>query len=208
MSYRFSAQNYSILLEYFFKQNYFLYYIRSVTSLLRTIESMKRDRVTAVVSVLGGREGKDFLFLFDLLAHTCGLESTLRVLTHSDEKFYEICKPNLELKDNILLEEDKLKIVWSPADIERWLQFGKRSSSAQRSIEIDSYEVTIFPAETVKNTQTLPALSKMKKTLTSANDSTYHTWFYDLHGGRTEYVITIACMIGKRVSSIDRSPFV
>jgi hypothetical protein len=32
--------------------------------------------------------GKDFLFLFDLLAHTCGLESTLRVLTHSDETFY------------------------------------------------------------------------------------------------------------------------
>lgn len=24
----------------------------------------------------------------------------------------------------------------------------------------------------------------------------YNTWFYDLHGGRTEYVITIACMIG------------
>ena len=80
------------------------------------------------------------------------------------------------------------------------IQIGKRSSSAQKSIEIDSYEVTIFPAETVKNTQTLPALSKMKKQLNSANkgdEPTYHTWFYDLHGGRTEYVITIACMIGR-----------
>ncbi len=35
------------------------------------------------VCVLEPRDGKDFLFLFDLLAHTCGLESTLRVLTHS-----------------------------------------------------------------------------------------------------------------------------
>ena len=35
-------------------------------------------------------EGKDFLFLFDLLAHTCGLESTLRVLTHSDDTFYQV----------------------------------------------------------------------------------------------------------------------
>jgi thiamine pyrophosphokinase len=79
-----------------------------VTSLLKTIESMKRDRVT-VAGVLGGREGKDFLFLFDLLAHTCGLESTLRVLTHSDEKFYEICKPNMEPREqHILLEEDKV----------------------------------------------------------------------------------------------------
>jgi hypothetical protein len=25
----------------------------------------------------------------------------------------------------------------------------------------------------------------------------YGTWFFDLNGGRTEYVITIACMIGK-----------
>ena len=25
----------------------------------------------------------------------------------------------------------------------------------------------------------------------------YSTWYYDLLGGRTEYVITIACMIGK-----------
>ena len=46
--------------------------------------------------------------------------------------------------------------------------------------------------------QTLPALSKMNKTLSSASEMNYHTWFYDLHGGRTEYVITIACMIGKK----------
>ena len=115
-----------------------------------------RDKAEEAVGVFGNRgSGKDFLFLFDLLAHTSGLESTLRVLTHSDEKFYEICKPNFEHKDHIQLEEDKMKIVWGPADIERWLQFGKRSSSAQRAIEIDSYEVTIFPAETVKNSQVL-----------------------------------------------------
>lgn len=29
--------------------------------------------------------------------------------------------------------------------------------SHRRSIEIDSYEVTIFPTESVKHTQTLPA---------------------------------------------------
>jgi hypothetical protein len=46
---------------------------------------MKRERGT-LLCVLEPRDGKDFLFLFDLLAHTCGLESTLRVLTHSGEK--------------------------------------------------------------------------------------------------------------------------
>ena len=78
----------------------------------------------------------------------------------SDETFYEICRPNFDLRDHLTLEEDKLKIIWCPADIERWLQTGKRSSSTQRAIEIDSYEVTIFPAESVKNTHTLPALSR------------------------------------------------
>ena len=29
------------------------------------------------------------------------------------------------------------------------------------------------------------------------NNVTYDTWFTDLNGGRTEYVITIACMVGK-----------
>ena len=81
-------------------------------------------------------------------------------LSLTDETFYEICRPNIDFARHLTLEEDKVKIVWLPADIERWLQTGKRSSSTQRAIEIDSYEVTIFPAESVKNTHTLPALSK------------------------------------------------
>ena len=37
--------------------------------------------------------GKDFLFLFDLLAHTSGLESTLRLLTYADADFQNMCQP-------------------------------------------------------------------------------------------------------------------
>ncbi len=166
---------------------------RSVSSLIKTVESMRRDQdwEPDIVSI---RDGEDFLFLFDLLAHTCGLESTLRVLTHSDEKFYQICKPKL---DPLQLEEDKLKISWKPADIERWLHTGDSSGvRSHRSIGIDSYEVTIFPAESVKHSQTLPAWrggdSRLRDGLSS-----YSTWFYDLIGGRTEYVVTIAIMIGK-----------
>ncbi len=60
---------------------------------------------------------------------------------------------------------------------------------------IDSYEVTIFPAESVKNTQTLPAATDL--TSSQGESYTYETWFYDLLGGKIEYVVTIACMIGK-----------
>ena len=157
---------------------------RAVTNLLKTIEKMRKSMwEPGLASQSDG--GKDFLFLFDLLAHTCGLESTLRVLTHSDETFHDICRPNLDPREHLLLEEDKLKISWKPADIERWLRAGKKHTRSQRSIDLESYEVTIFPAETIRNTHTLPA-----KGDDDDEDVPYNAWFYDLQGGRTEYVIT------------------
>ena len=47
-----------------------------------------------------------------------------RCFYYCAKKIYNNCpsKPNFDHKDHILLEEDKLKIVWGPADIERWLQ--------------------------------------------------------------------------------------
>ena len=104
--------------------------------------------------------------------------------------------------------------MWYPADIEKW-SCSSFSRKRNRSIEIDSYEVTIFPAEKVKSTQTIPSHAKTKSfrfkvgsmSLAGNGDNLveegeinslpYDTWFYDLDGGRTEYVITIACMIGK-----------
>ena len=91
-----------------------------VTNLLNTIEAMRSEGGSLTVAngsntKLKDASGEDFLFLFDLLAHSCGLESTLRVLTHSDETFYEICKPNIDEFDKLELEEDKLKIKWGPS---------------------------------------------------------------------------------------------
>lgn len=48
---------------------------RAVSKLIETIETMRKDSDIPVVKT---NDGKDFLFLFDLLAHSCGLESTLR----------------------------------------------------------------------------------------------------------------------------------
>ena len=113
--------------------------------------------------------GKDFLFLFDMLAHTCGIEITLRVLTHSDDQFYRIFKPNLVVspnssnsrEDKLKIEEDKLKVEWHPSLAELWLHPGNATSFRSRIIDIDAYEATIFPAEKVENTHRHPA--KMKK---------------------------------------------
>ncbi len=190
-------------------------FYRPVTTLLRKIEELRKE---GSITKLKNVNGEDFLFLFDLLAHSCGLESTLRVLTHSDETFYEICKPNIdEVPDHLQLEEDKLKVTWRPSDIERWLQTGKKIGRSQRRpLIIDSYEVTIFPAESVNHAYTKPAkltLAGLNKDGTMTNrkqidpetalvpdkedEEPYSHWFLDLNGGRTEYVVTIATMIGK-----------
>ena len=99
-------------------------YFRSVTNLYSTIESMRNSSNGGSLGSNGLKDatGEDFLFLFDLLAHSCGLEATLRVLTHSDATFYEICKPSIDLTHDLVLEEDKVKVKFGPADIERWLQ--------------------------------------------------------------------------------------
>ena len=41
--------------------------------------------------------GKDFLFVFDLLAQTCGKAATLRVLSFSATCFEELCQPKLKV---------------------------------------------------------------------------------------------------------------
>ena len=131
-----------------------------------------------------------------MLAHSCGLEATLRVLTHSDATFYEICKPNIDLTQKLELAEDKLKVKFGPADIERWLQSGsRRPMGHNRSITIDNYEVTIFPAESVNHTHTLPAISastslKDKTDPEMKNPDSYSTWFFDLQGKNQLLIVT------------------
>ena len=115
--------------------------------------------------------GKDFLFLFDMLAHTCGIELTLRVLTHSDAQFFRIFKPKLVLnrtKTSIgaHVEEDKLKVEWKPSFAELWLHPDNAPSTScyqNRLINIDAYEATIFPAEKIQNTRQFAAYMKEKK---------------------------------------------
>ena len=109
--------------------------------------------------------GKDFLFLFDMLAHTCGIELTLRVLTHSDDQFCRIFKPKL-VQTKAQVEEDKLKVEWLPSFAEIWLHPDNAPYGGccqNRLIDIDAYEATIFPAEKVNRTEMKTARMKEKK---------------------------------------------
>ncbi|XP_023343416.1 uncharacterized protein LOC111712896 [Eurytemora carolleeae] len=163
-------------------------FFRSISRLLRNIEKIG----DIYYQDLEKSPGEDFLFLFDLLAHSSGIESTLRVLTHSDDTFRKICLPRLKIdSEHIKVEEDKLKIVWAPAGIEKWL-----IDHGHREIRVDSYDVTIFPAESTKNTVSKKAKLKGKHS-NSHDDDKYSAWFFDLAGGKTEYIVTIATVIGR-----------
>ena len=160
-------------------------FFRSISNLLKSMEEVS----SAKDFIIQFREGRDFIFLFDLLAHTSGIESTLRLLTHSDETFYNICQPRLKSSEHnfVQIQEDKMKVVWQAARIEKWLK------SNINNLFVDSYDVTIFPAETSRHTIT--KMAKQEEDL--ENDDYYSAVFNDLNGGKTEYIITIACVIGK-----------
>ena len=145
---------------------------RSVSKLLDKIEKYKVDWDVEIEKT----DGQDFLFLFDLLAHTSGIESTLRVLTHADETFRKICLPKLKNDiEHIRVEEEKLKVIWKPASLENWLE-----ENSHKGIIVDSYDVTIFPAESVNN-----SVTKLKEEIDKEidKDGNYSAWFFDLQGG-------------------------
>ena len=76
-----------------------------------------------------------------------------------------------------------------PSDVERWSRDAQLSGGAPL-INLDSYEVTIIPSER-------GAQYPISIPLKTSKDASYSTWFTDLSGGRTEYIITVACIIGK-----------
>ena len=85
------------------------------------------------------------------------------------------------------MEEDRINVTWFAASIEKWL------NTNIDGLVIDSYDVTIYPAETSNNSVTL----KAKTVDALENDDPYRACFLDLNGGKTEYIITIVCVIGK-----------
>merc|ERR1711971_599320 len=71
----------------------------------------RRDKSTHLIEA----KGEDFLFLFDLVAHTCGPPATLRVLSFTAPTFASLCQPELE---TLTMTETSLKITWKRAPLQ------------------------------------------------------------------------------------------
>ena len=72
---------------------WFMYY-RSISSMAESFKQLFKEECSFETTT-----GKDFFFLFDLLAHSSGFESTLRVITHADDTFKLICQPRIRASE-------------------------------------------------------------------------------------------------------------
>ena len=82
---------------------------RRITSLMRALRV--RDKSNELIEA----KGEDFLFLFDLVAHTCGSPATLRVLSFTAPTFANLCQPELEA---LTMTETSIKITWKRAPLQ------------------------------------------------------------------------------------------
>jgi hypothetical protein len=83
--------------------------LRRITSLMAALR--RSDKSSQLIE----SKGEDFLFLFDLVAHTCGQPATLRVLSFTAPTFANLCQPE---NVNITMTETSLKITWKKAPLE------------------------------------------------------------------------------------------
>merc|ERR1719264_312455 len=84
--------------------------LHMATSLISLVWSFKMTRLRRISSIISSlkksqdhntqnlieSKGQDFLFLFDLVAHSCGLPATLRVLTYTAPTFAGLCQPEVK----------------------------------------------------------------------------------------------------------------
>ena len=94
------------------------------------------------------------------------------------------------------------------------LQSGKKSRS-HKTIIIDDYEVTIFPAESVNHAHTIPAQSGMSSQKCdpemTLGAEPYSTWFYDLQGkiyisnlkGVLKHFFALFCTLSEKGETIN-----
>ena len=136
---------------------------------LRSQQSQVHSNHTIIDS-----KGEDFLFLFDLIAHSCGKSATLRVLSHTAPSFAELCQP---IVTNIQKTEKTLKIMWEKAELH---------NIKDTELAVDEYVVAIFSTDKKYHDH---------KSVNSSENC--EAKFTSLEGGKTQYMVTISAIVGQ-----------
>lgn len=144
---------------------------RKVSSLIKELREDVKEEKGGLVETTG----KDFLFVFDLLAQTCGKAATLRVLSFSATSFEDLCQP--ELKGVIEKKEKWIRVTWQPARLE---------SARKQKLEIRTYIATIFPVGRAGGGE-----DTWRARQAAAGEAVE---FDGLAGGTQEYILTISAI--------------
>ena len=150
---------------------------RRITSLMTALRL--RDKSNELIEA----KGEDFLFLFDLVAHTCGSPATLRVLSFTAPTFANLCQPELEA---LTMTETSIKITWKRAPLqvgkivsEHIFQSFLQSLTGIKQLELQRYITTIFPSNDNNSQRTIPASHQVVSLTTWIKYST--TWITKEH---------------------------
>ena len=170
-----------------------------LTSIISIIWSMKITGLRRITSIIDGlkkshhettenlieSKGRDFLFLFDLVAHTCGQPATLRVLSYTAPTFAKLCQPALK---NVTMTETSIKLCWEPCPLQH--------IESSKPLIVQKYVTTIFPYS-----------RHHMKTIT-AKENEHEVEFKDLVGGKREYVVTLSAIIGDaKMKGVNRTTY-
>jgi len=179
---------------------------RKVTSMIEDIKSIEEEKTMLFGNIqfhhllhsdskegqmeekLGEAIGKDFLFLFDLIAENFGKTATLRVLSFADPSFHALCKPYLQ-EETMEKTESSVFLRWEPDQFRRLLLRDAETNRAKESFEADSitlkmdwnYVATIRPGNHEPKTLKLNWAGEVK--------------FDELEGGTQRYTLTISELI-------------
>ena len=143
--------------------------LRIITKIVRTLKESEKQ-------ILVKSNGMDFLFLFDMIAHNCGIPATLRVLTYIAPRFTEFCVPQIDMKD-LKMTESTLSITWKPPPLQ------KVNGKQYHHLCLQKFVATIFPKKDGEN---------YKDVFKNEN---YIAEFENLEGGTKEYLITVSAII-------------
>ena len=169
---------------------------RKVSSLIKELREDVKEEKGGLVETTG----KDFLFVFDLLAQTCGKAATLRVLSFSATSFEDLCQPELKVTKTISLlyfhegviekKEKWIRVTWQPARLEsarkQKLEVRFPSVWCEPCRQIRTYIATIFPVGRAGGGE-----DTWRARQAAAGEAVE---FDGLAGGTQEYILTISAI--------------
>jgi len=159
-----------------------------VSNIFRRLQLQNKDLIKY--------EGRDFLFLFDLLSHTQGLPATLRILSHCSPTFAEICEPDIDPTTGLVKTEHTLQVSWRRSRLQKFTQDENEDLVTQYNVSLASSDNQEFPGGIIE-----------EEILVKGENEAMTVKFLELKGADTLYTVTISPVInssrlkGKRMKT-------